>query len=478
MDGVLLIEKNFIEQSNIDMQLVSGFISAIQSFSKEMTGSSVKSINFEDFTYHLYIEKEIPNLFYIFITDLNYNIKEINCKVLKISSIFIHNYLEDLLNFMGDVSSFNPFDKTLSELKIAERYCGNKKKCILCPYRRNRNILFSNDQKNQENIITEINNWFSMLLNQISELLSALLIDFDGFIITHQKKKSFDEGKIELITKIIEPILEKTKRFSDTLLTSGFLDTNKFRLFYLEMGGPNSSLLIIVSESYYDFENILSYIFIIAEKVSSILNGHPSSQIIPRINAKGNLHLSLLDNYKSQNNLIRTIYLIGDANCGKTSFINMIINEEVDKEYKPTIGLSIYKKEYHISKYIQIKFLFFEIGGVKTFAKVKRDYYSLIIPDILIIMFDFTKSSSTNKLNDLIEESIYYIGNKPEKMILIGNKKDLKKNLKETSKQVTSLREIHNCAYFEISSLNGNGIDEVLAYIISNININIKSQKM
>lgn len=471
-DGILLIDKNFSSKLKVEMRLVKGFLSAIQSFSQEMTGSSMRSMNFENLTFHFYMEKKVPGLIYVIITDLDYNLKEVNCKIMKISSLFFDNYSKHLSNFSGDVAPFESFDKTLDTINIDKKYCGDREKCTFCSYRGRRSIIIDEDKSHQD-LIEQLQKWLKLMINKVPELLTGIVMDVDGFIITEYSKNQNNENQLELILRIIEPIIEKIKATSDKSLTSGSLDTDDFHLFYLELGGQNPALLVFVSDPDYNIKKSLPYTYLIAENISSVLNGRPTSHILPEVRSNGSLHLNLPQDKDNSKPLNYKIFVVGEPRCGKTSLLNMFINNQVDKQYKPTIGLSIYEKKYQISKYIQINFMFFDVGGLKTFSEVRKDYYNLTSPDTIIFMFDFDNySQSINRLKDFMEESFFYFGNIPENIILVGNKIDKVRERSNLQKKISHIQEQYNCAYFETSAINGEGMDEIFTYLISNMDLN------
>ena len=244
-DGILLIDKNFSNRLKVEMRLVTGFLSAIQSFSREMTGSSMRSMNFENLTFHFYMEKKVPGLVYVIITDLDYNLKEVNCKIMKISSLFFEKYSKYLSNFNGDVAPFESFNETLDTNNIDKKYCGDREKCTFCSYRGRRSIIID-EHKSHQNLIERLQKWLKLMINKVPELLTGIVMDVDGFIITEYSKNQNSENQLDLILRIIEPIIEKINITSDKSLTSGSLDTDDFHLFYLELGGQNPALLVFV----------------------------------------------------------------------------------------------------------------------------------------------------------------------------------------------------------------------------------------
>ena len=470
-DGILLVDKNFKGNLNVEMRLLSGFISATQTFSKEMTGSSMRSMNFDNLTFHFYLDKKIPGLFYVLITDSDYNFKEVRCKLLKISSLFIDNYSKYLVKFSGDISPFSAFKDLLSKIKIGKRYCGDRKKCTFCRYREESSSINFKIKDEKNDIVNKLTNWLNQLIVNLHEVQSTFIIDYDGFIVSQNTREEISEVELERIINMVSPTLEKLKSYSEPSNTSGSLISDEYRLFYLEMGGPNSALLVMVSKPSYKIQKALPYIYFIADNISSLLNGRPISHVLPDIKGSGDLSLPLSQEQNTSKNFVYPIFIIGAPKSGKTTFVHSIINNKIRMEYKPTIGLSIYKKNYQISKDLRITFLFFDLGALQTILEARKEYYKLISPQILLGMFDISQLSSFNKLKELIEESIHYFGNRPEKVILIGNKIDKIKINNNMENHISSIKKQYNCPYFEISALNGEDSERILTYLISNLDL-------
>ena len=76
--GILLLNHDFEKGESTytgEMNLMTGFISAIQSFSREITGSNVKTINFDNFIFHFYKDPRYNDLIFLFITDNDFKKK-------------------------------------------------------------------------------------------------------------------------------------------------------------------------------------------------------------------------------------------------------------------------------------------------------------------------------------------------------------------------------------------------------------------
>jgi small GTP-binding protein len=359
----------------------------------------------------------------------------------------------------------------MSKINIGKRYCGDRKNCTFCQYREESSSINFKIKDEKDDIVNKLTNWLNQLIINLSEVQSTFIIDYDGFIVAQNTREETSEEYLERIINMVSPTLEKIKSYSEPSNTSGTLINDDFRLFYLEMGGPNSALLVIVSKSSYKIQKSLPYIYFIADNMSSLLNGHSLSHALPDIKGSGDLSLPLSQEQNTSKNFVYPIFLIGPPKSGKTTFVHSIINNKVRTEYKPTIGLSIYKKNYQISKDLYITFLFFDIGALQTIFEARKEYYNLISPKILLCMFDISQLSSINKLKELIEESIHYFGNRPKKVILIGNKIDKIKINNNMENHISSIRKQYNCPYFEISALDGEDSERILTYLISNLDL-------
>ncbi len=132
--GIALLKLNFGECHSLGVNddLIAGFMSAMDSFSKEVTGSSIRSINFKDYIFHFYNDEETDNNLFVFIADSEEDVELINYKINKIASIFNEKYSDTLKNFNGNVYKFNKFKEILIEMNLAQKNCGGRPECEGC----------------------------------------------------------------------------------------------------------------------------------------------------------------------------------------------------------------------------------------------------------------------------------------------------------------------------------------------------------
>lgn len=467
MDHSFHIEKSPI--SNI--HLLSGFISAIQIFSKELTGTTMKTINFDKLVFHFYKDSNESGLIYVLVTDEAYETKEVSCKIHRIASLFYDGFSKEIENFTGNISVFNNFAEILNENEIGEKKCGARIKCKECPSYFSKSQFITEFIESKKISIELINTLLKGLLNEIPDLLSALVIDINGYIITQQSVSEFDETVIESVISVVEPTLEKIKRFAEASIGSGTFDTNEFRLFYLEMKGSIPALFVLVADAYSNIDNIIPYSYIVAEKISLILNNRSTSLLLPKLQDGGGLELIPEQDNSFAKDVIAQIFLIGAEKAGKSSLVEMYISGNFIEEYKPTIGLSIIEKELQITKRVKIRLYLFDMGGLKNFAKVRKFYYNISRVNAILILFDYTRMETLENVNEWLDEAKYFIKNNSIPYILIGNKIDLIDNREELREKAEQIANQYNCQLFETSAFTGEGIDELFTFIVSKFQI-------
>ena len=129
--------------------------------------------------------------------------------------------------------------------------------------------------------INLIDNILTNLLENANTLLSVLIIDLDGLIIAKQSKLGFDEELIGALTCILDDTFTRIKQLAETSFASGTINTNEFQIFYLEMSCEIPAFFVLVGDKYTSLPEIVPYSYIIAEKISQILNEWDASTWLP-----------------------------------------------------------------------------------------------------------------------------------------------------------------------------------------------------
>ncbi|MFX1371920.1 MAG: ADP-ribosylation factor-like protein [Promethearchaeota archaeon] len=113
-DGKSLLFRNY-GNSEVDRDLLAGFLSAFSGFMKEISQSDIKSTATEDFKYYYTI---IDTIIIVVCTDLEDDDATVNSKILSIRTKFIENFgkiLEDG-SWAGNRSIFSDFEHELDNI--------------------------------------------------------------------------------------------------------------------------------------------------------------------------------------------------------------------------------------------------------------------------------------------------------------------------------------------------------------------------
>ncbi len=314
--------------------------------------------------------------------------------------------------------------------------------------------------------VSELEELLAKLLEEAQNLLAALVVDLDGLIIARSSVKGFDEELIGAIMAILDQTIKKIKRYAETSFGSGTFDTNDFQLFYMELGNNVPAIFVLVGTHYLNIDQFIPYAYIVAEKISSILSNHDTSLQIPKLDNEGDLILPA-EEYNKNN--VRKITLVGSEAVGKTKLARMYCgaNFKENGVYKPTIGISINEKKLQVARNFNITLYLLDLNGLKSFVKIRKFYYKY--SDAVLVLFDYTKINTFERITDWIEESQHFLKNKTIPIILIGNKIDKIEDREEIKSKAFKLAEQYNFPFFETSAITGEGIDELFTYLISNL---------
>ena len=165
------------------------------------------------------------------------------------------------------------------------------------------------------------------------------------------------------------------------------------------------------------------------------------------------------------------IVVVGNSGTGKTSFCKRWINDEFDNTYKATVLSDFSYKVYEFEgNYYKIQF--WDIAG-----QDKNIYTSKVFTKNAhgcILLSDLTNPDTlkvTIKWKNSIDENSRFIDGDYLPSLLVQNKVDLitDENLKEPSEEEKFVNDNKFNGFFRTSCLNGNGIHEVIDFIIKNI---------
>ncbi|MBN1802444.1 MAG: GTPase domain-containing protein [Candidatus Lokiarchaeota archaeon] len=118
--GLLAYSKNFIniaesrDSGATEGDLISGFISAISTFAKEIKGGNIHSLNFKNFNIVMEYDTETDTIFFI-ICDINDIEEEVRERSILLKEEFIKRHKERLMNWTGELVLFQDMEAFVEE---------------------------------------------------------------------------------------------------------------------------------------------------------------------------------------------------------------------------------------------------------------------------------------------------------------------------------------------------------------------------
>ena len=175
------------------------------------------------------------------------------------------------------------------------------------------------------------------------------------------------------------------------------------------------------------------------------------------------------------------ITLTGPTKVGKTSLINRIIKNEFTEDNFPTIGVFHYNKVFNYEG-DDYNLFFLDTAGQEKFDAI--NFPQIRDSDLIFFVYDVSQKDSFEDIKKRFTElSEKVLG--AQKSILVGCKSDLfeygQKNNFVSHESVKVFAKINHCEEIQVSSKNGEYIDELIKltlYLLINTDNNSKEQYM
>ncbi|MFX1366687.1 MAG: Rab family GTPase [Promethearchaeota archaeon] len=159
------------------------------------------------------------------------------------------------------------------------------------------------------------------------------------------------------------------------------------------------------------------------------------------------------------------ITLLGEANVGKTSLVYRFIENKFRENYKSTLGVNLLKKDMTIEVYGDVSAQIWDLGGQESFKSLRKLY--LEGANGALLVYDMTSSKTFEKLNDWIND--FREARDAAPIILIGNKSDLKNQIKITENQSKEFAEANNLGMIITSAKTGENVEEAFSELTKRI---------
>ena len=159
------------------------------------------------------------------------------------------------------------------------------------------------------------------------------------------------------------------------------------------------------------------------------------------------------------------LLIIGDSTVGKTSILSRFTEGTFSPNYLATVGLDFFTKdEYFNNKIVRIKI--WDTAGQERYNALTQGFFRNAHG--ILIVYDVTNSETFDNLKYWVQSIHTHLGEKGNvKVIIIGNKIDLKREIKKEDAQ--KYAEENGYKYFETSALSGEGIEESIKYLVQQV---------
>jgi small GTP-binding protein len=163
------------------------------------------------------------------------------------------------------------------------------------------------------------------------------------------------------------------------------------------------------------------------------------------------------------------IVVLGDAAVGKTSLINMYIEQSFQEDYKPTLGANIIRKDVHVDKInANVRLIMWDLAGQEKYNVIRSMYFQGCVGALLV--YDITRSSTFENINLKWLKDFQKYVKKEGTYILIGNKIDLKnERLVSTAEGEKFAKEIQASDFIETSAKYGENVEKAFENLVHQI---------
>ena len=156
------------------------------------------------------------------------------------------------------------------------------------------------------------------------------------------------------------------------------------------------------------------------------------------------------------------IVLLGDSGVGKTNLISRFTKNMFSPNSKATIGVEFFIKTYKVNNKI-LKIEIWDTAGQERYKSITSVYYKGAKG--AFIVYDITSRKSFDDVDKWIEE-IKEKTSKDIKLIIIGNKIDLKDERDITTNEALNKFKGMDIPFMETSALDDTNVSEVFLDLI------------
>lgn len=156
------------------------------------------------------------------------------------------------------------------------------------------------------------------------------------------------------------------------------------------------------------------------------------------------------------------VVLIGDANVGKTSLLNKLINNYYNKDYSPTVGtnFSVWTSS---RKSDSISLQIWDTAGEEKYKSLGTIFYRNA--DAALLIYSQSDPNSAKNLESWLD-CFRKVAGDDTCVTVIANKSDLKKT---DQKEIKEWASKHELPFYETSACTGEGVIDAFNAVANTI---------
>ena len=180
---------------------------------------------------------------------------------------------------------------------------------------------------------------------------------------------------------------------------------------------------------------------------------------------KEDITIEEVDSPQSKEDMKLKIVVVGDSGVGKTNLIKRFITNEFNQNFKATIGVEFMSKTYKINKHL-FKIEIWDTAGQERYKSITAIYYKG--SKGALIVYDTTAQSTFNNIDKWIME-IKDKTSKDIKLMIIGNKIDLKDEREVKNEEALKKADTLGIPLMETSALDATNVKEAFYDLLKEI---------
>ena len=159
------------------------------------------------------------------------------------------------------------------------------------------------------------------------------------------------------------------------------------------------------------------------------------------------------------------IVVVGDSGVGKTNLIKRFISNEFSENIKATIGVEFMSKTYRINKHL-FKIEIWDTAGQERYKSITAVYYKGAKG--ALVVYDTTDQTTFDNIDKWMQE-IKDKTSKDIKLMIIGNKIDLKEEREVKNEEALKKAQSFGIPLMETSALDTTNVKEAFNDLLKEI---------